>query len=72
MRFIPEIINNFCHFDSFLELANMGCGIQHGALARVFYSFVEDMYMQFWDLDLIKSYMIKENPLDKVLTERSK
>lgn len=49
----------------------MGCGIQHGALARVFYGFVEDMYMQFWDLDLIRSYMTKENPLDKVITERS-
>ena len=54
LRFMPQTINNCKHFPQMLELMVMTVGVENPELARVFYSFVEDLYMQFWSPQYIK------------------
>lgn len=51
-----------------LQLMVMTVGVENPELARVFYSFVEDMYMQFWTPEYIKMYYIREKPKDAINT----
>ena len=54
MRFMPQIINNCNHIDLLLNFLIDSCGIEDGQTARAYYAFVEDLYMQYWDISLVQ------------------
>lgn len=71
VRFMPQIINNCKHFDRLLKLTEIACELEQSGLAKTFYAFMEDLYMQFWNVEMVKKLIEEERPKDTIVTERT-